>query len=377
MIPRVTIRMVLDEARAAGVLPPEADAVAGAAMARAMEREMPWYLRLLMGGAAWVGALFMLGTVLGLVALALGDRVDAAALVLGLALVPAGVWMRAVRPGEFIRHASLVCVVTGQLLLLGAVGSMAESVSLVALATIVTSVVVIVVFDEPVYRFGATLVVLVAVLVLAFDRQVPFAMGLVTAATACTPVLIWRVWPGPAGASIAGWSQPLHRPLDPVAWACAVTACTLLAVQATIEAVTGTAGYEPGFIALLLPRAWPLTVLHVALMVWLATRVTSEHGSALTEATPLAVITGAVAIGALTLSAPAISGALLFIVLGFDRRRPGLVALASAFLVGFLGLYYYSLALTLLQKSAVLVASGAVCLAVSAFLRRGRQEATA
>ena len=74
-----------------------------------------------------------------------------------------------------------------------------------------------------------------------------------------------------------------------------------------------------------------------------------------------------VAVGALTLSAPAVSGALLFVVLGFDRRRPGLVALAAAFLVGFLGLYYYSLSLTLLQKSVVLVASGAVCLAAAAF----------
>ncbi len=74
-------------------------------------------------------------------------------------------------------------------------------------------------------------------------------------------------------------------------------------------------------------------------------------------------IAAVVAVGALTLSAPAVSGALLFVVLGFDRRRTGLVALAAVFLIGFLGLYYYSLSLTLLQKSIVLAASGAVCLA--------------
>ena len=48
----------------------------------------------------------------------------------------------------------------------------------------------------------------------------------------------------------------------------------------------------------------------------------------------------------------------------------GLVGLGAACLVGFLGLHYYSLALTLLQKSAVLVASGAVCLACAAFFRQ-------
>lgn len=377
MIPRLTMRMVLDDAHAAGVLPPDADGAASAAMARAMEHEMPWYLRLLMGGAAWIGALFMLSTALGLVALAFGERVDVAALVLGLALMPAGVWMGAARPGEFIRQASLVCVIAGQLLLLGALGSMTDSVAMTALATIVSSSVLIVVFDEPAYRFGATLAVVGAVLVFAFERKVPFAMGLVTAATACAPVFIWRVWPGPSGATIPGWPQPLHRPLDPVAWGCAVSACTLLAVQAIIEAVTGTAGYEPGFVALLLPRPWPLTALHVALMVWLATRITSEHGTALSEPTPLVAIAGAIGIGMLTLSTPAISGALLLIVLGFDRRRAGLVGLASAFLVAFLGLYYYSLALTLLQKSVVLVASGVVCLAVAVLFRRGRREVTA
>ena len=377
MIPRMTIRMVLDDADAAGLLPPDAESVAHAAVARAMQHEMPWYLRLLMGGAAWVGAMFMLSTVLGVVSLAVGDRVDVAAFVLGLGLIPAGVWMRTARASEFVRQASLVCVVAGQLLLLGAIGSMTDSLAIGSLATIVTSAVLIVMFDEPVYRFGATLAIVGAVLVFAFERKVPFAMGLVTAATICAAVVIWRVWPGPSGATIPGWPRPLHRPLDPVAWACAVTACTLLAVQATIEAVTGTAGYEPGFISMLLPRPWPLTALHVALMAGLAVRVAREHGSALTDPTPMTAIGGAIAIGLLTMSTPAISGALLLIVLGFDRRRSGLVGLSAAFLVGFLGLYYYSLALTLLQKSVVLVASGVVCLVVSALFRRSQAEVVA
>ena len=61
-------------------------------------------------------------------------------------------------------------------------------------------------------------------------------------------------------------------------------------------------------------------------------------------------------------------------MLGFDRRRSGLVGLAATFLIGFLGIYYYSLTLSLLQKSAVLVASGAVCLAAAAFFRARLRE---
>ena len=74
--------------------------------------------------------------------------------------------------------------------------------TLAAAATIVSSAVLIALFDDGVYRFGATLAIVTAVLVVAFDRRVPYAMGLVTAATACMPVLIWRASPD---------LQALHR----------------------------------------------------------------------------------------------------------------------------------------------------------------------
>jgi hypothetical protein len=365
MTSRVSLRSILGEPALAGRLPADIEASARSALVQAEQDEMPWYLRLLMGGAAWVGALFMLGTVLGLVALALGERVDVAALVLGLGLMPAGVKLHAARRSELLRQAALVFVIAGQLLVVGAVGSLSTTTA-TALAAIASSAVLIAVFDEPGYRFGGTLAIIAAFLFVAFEQKVPYAMGLVTAATAVGPIAIWRIWPDVAGPA----PRRLHRIFDPIAWACATTACGLLALQAAIEAVTGTAGYSPGFIRLLLPRPWPLTALFVALLVWLALRIAREHGSSPTAPAPLVAIAAVVAVGALTLSAPAVSGALLFVVLGFDRRRSGLVALAAAFLVGFLGLYYYSLSLTLLQKSVVLVASGAVCLAASAFFTR-------
>jgi Domain of unknown function (DUF4401) len=369
MMSRTSLRAILDDSTLAGLLPADIEVSARAALVQAAQDEMPWYLRLLMGGAAWVGALFMLGTVLGLVALALGERVDLAALVIGLGLMPAGVRLRAARGREFLRQASLVCVIAGQLLVLGAVGSLSTPAA-AALAAIVSSAVLVAVFDEPVYRFGGTLAIIAALLFIAFEQKVPYTMGLVTAATAVVPIGMWRVWPAAAGPA----PQRLQRILDPIAWACATTACGLLALQAAIDAVTGMAGYSPGFIRLLLPRPWPLTALFVALLVWLTLRIARDHGSASNDAAPLVAVAAVVAVGALTFSAPAVSGAILFVVLGFDRRRIGLVALAATFLVGFLGLYYYSLSLTLWQKSVVLVASGAVCLAASAsFTSRARE----
>jgi hypothetical protein len=154
-----------------------------------------------------------------------------------------------------------------------------------------------------------------------------------------------------------------------VAWGCATSACGLLGLQAILDAVTGTSGFSRGFIQMLLPTPWPLTIVFVGLLVWLALQVAHDHGVAPTDRSTLAAVGGAVVVGGLTVSTPAVSGALLFVMLGFDRRRSGLVGLAAIFLVGFLGIHYYSLTLSLLQKSAVLVASGAVCLAAAALFR--------
>jgi hypothetical protein len=368
MIPAVTVRHVIVEAMGEGLLPADAQARAYAALQDAAREEVPWYLRVLIGGGAWVGAWFMLGTLLGLVAMAVGQRVDAIALVLGLLLMPAGVALRMAARGELQRQSALVSVLTGQLLLVAGLGAMSESITLAAGATVASSAILIALFDDGVYRFGATLAIVTAVLMLSFERRVPYAMGLVTAAAAFIPVLIWRGSPA---------LHALHRRLDPVAWASATAACGLLALQAILDAVIGTSGYSADFIRMLLPRAWPLTFVFVALLVWLALQVARDHGAAATAPPVLAAIGGAVAIGGLTLSTPAVSGALLLVMLGFDRRRNGLVGLSALFLVGFLGIYYYSLALTLLQKSAVLVASGVVCLAAAAFFRARAREASA
>jgi uncharacterized membrane protein len=74
-----------------------------------------------------------------------------------------------------------------------------------------------------------------------------------------------------------------------------------------------------------------------------------------------------------TLSTPGIIAAVALFVLGFDRRNRVLIALGIAFLVKFLALYYYSLDMTLLEKSIVLAASGLVLLAARAYIELGHR----
>jgi uncharacterized membrane protein len=89
-------------------------------------------------------------------------------------------------------------------------------------------------------------------------------------------------------------------------------------------------------------------------------------------------LAGILLIGWLTRSTPAIIATVAILALGFDRRSRGLIALATAFFLGFGGLYYYNLRLTLLEKSGVLAMSGVVCLVAYAALRaRTRTDAGA
>ncbi|BCS31061.1 hypothetical protein TBR22_A02610 [Luteitalea sp. TBR-22] len=361
MIARRTLAQVLQEGTALGLVPAGIETDARAAVLAMDHEDMPWYLRVLMGGAAWVGALFLLASGLGIVSVILGERVDLAALVLGIGLMPLGIALRGRKGGELVRQSSLVCVFAGQMLLLGAIGSITDGVRAPALAAIASSLVLILLYEDGVYRFCATLLAVGSAVYLAVDARVPYAMGAATALLALAPVVAWRLLP-----ATPRW----HRVLDPAAWACALAACGLLTLQIVIDVVTGTVGFSPDFVKVLLPQPWPLTVVFVVALGWLALRVAADHRRSPASHTTLVAIVAVCLVGGLTWSTPAITGALLLVMLGFDRRRTGLIAVGAAFLIGFLGLYYYSLSLTLLQKSGVLVASGLVCLAAAAFFRR-------
>ena len=62
-------------------------------------------------------------------------------------------------------------------------------------------------------------------------------------------------------------------------------------------------------------------------------------------------------------------------MLAFDRRNPVLLGLGVLFLLVFASVFYYSLNLTLLEKSGVLVGSGVLLFAVRrALVSRGGGE---
>jgi uncharacterized protein DUF4401 len=119
-------------------------------------------------------------------------------------------------------------------------------------------------------------------------------------------------------------------------------------------------------------NAWhlgPLTTVGLtAALVALELRSFSEqHVKPHVEAIVVS-IAATVLLGLLTLSTPGIMAAITVLTLGFDRRNRVLIGLAIVFLVAFVSVYYYSLRMTLLEKSMVLAASGLLLLAARAYV---------
>jgi uncharacterized membrane protein len=130
------------------------------------------------------------------------------------------------------------------------------------------------------------------------------------------------------------------------------------------------------------PNAWhlgPATAIGLtAAIIALELAIFAEQRAKPRQAVFVATVATTL-LGALTLSTPGVIAAITVLALGFDRRNRILIGLAAVFLVKFSSAYYYSLRMTLLEKSAVLVASGLLLLAARAYveLRSRPREADA
>ncbi|MDQ3949482.1 MAG: DUF4401 domain-containing protein, partial [Gemmatimonadota bacterium] len=119
-------------------------------------------------------------------------------------------------------------------------------------------------------------------------------------------------------------------------------------------------------------NAWhlgPLTTVGVtAALIALELATFAEQRVKPRREVVLVAVTATVLLALLTLSTPGLIAAVAALTLGFDRRNKILIWIAIVFLVKFASVYYYSLRMTLLEKSVVLVASGLLLLAARAYI---------
>ena len=122
LLTRPSVRDVLARASAGSSLTPEAEA-ARVAVATLTSGRMPWYLRVLIGAGAWIGASFLLSAILSLILMASGEQMNSMAVIIGVIFIAGSIPMRRrVSASPFLTQLALVICSTGQILVIVAVG---------------------------------------------------------------------------------------------------------------------------------------------------------------------------------------------------------------------------------------------------------------
>ncbi len=351
---------VLRQLRSEGLVEGEAEVAVRQALHASDEDAIPWYMRVAIGLGAWVATGFLLATFLGIA----GLEGDAARIAVGVALVVGAVLVRRTAKAEVMRQAAVASSLAGQGLILAGASEMFHSAVMTGILGVVTSIVLVWAMPDRVHRFLSTLIGAGSAMIFAAALERPGASDAMTLAIVALAGYVWRV-------GIRERSDTTGEMLEPVGYGLITALLGIIMAGATFR--LREIGHDVGL------GLGPVTTIGITVaMVILVLTVLDEHGSPRGSRLMLAALAATVALGAATLSTPGIIAGATVLVLGFDRRNRVLIGFAAIFLVLFGAMYYYKLSLTLLEKSGVLVGSGALLLAVRWDLeRRTTAEGTA
>jgi hypothetical protein len=319
--------------------------------AAAHDQSAPWYVRLLAASGAWISALLL---TLFLFAVDL-FKSGGVAVAVGVAMVAAACVARAKVRNDFAVQASLAVAVAGEAAaLIGMDDAWHLKDTQMALAALVLNAVVVVAMADPVGRFLAAAFSIACAIFISYDSQVlGVAVGFILLLAAGAAA----VWLSPPSWGGARWR----------------------AIRPSLG-VALVAGFLGSLALNLAERSWwdrsaadVITTAGVtALAAFLVAWILREHRIPLRSEPGAVAIAGTLLLGAVAWRTPGILGAASMLALGYHRREVVLLGLAVASFLGFAGWYYYSLELTLLEKSGVLILSGAIALGAREYLRRRR-----
>jgi hypothetical protein len=356
---------VLARLRAEGLVTADADDAARTALRAASEDHIPWYIRLAVGLGAWAATAFLLGFFFALAGLE--DRM--VRLIFGGLLLAAAVWARRTTTAEFMRQSAVAASLAAQGLVISSITDMTHSTIAGCIAAIALSAGLVKLMPDAVHRFLSGAIGASAALVCAATLDRSGAFEIATLALVAITAVVWRV-------RLRDRSDATAEMLEPVGYALIVTLFVVLLMSVSTDLSHVARELNRGYAR---AHLGPLTTIGItaalAVLVW---RIVDEHGTSHDSAQSFAALAGVVALGAGALHNPGIVAGAVVLVLAFDRRNPVLLGMAVIFLLVFGSVFYYSLNLTLLEKSGVLVGSGALLLAIRrAIVSRGGGDATA
>lgn len=316
-----------------------------------------WPVRVMLGIAGWIGAVCLLV----FAGLAFEDifKNAATALVVGVIVCAAATAMfRAAPENDFASQFGFALSLAGQgLIVFGiASGTDGKSVASVALLTCVVQAVLFWIVPSYLHRVWAAASAACAfALALSDLGLVGFAPGLLAAAFA---------W-----VALKEFDLARHGSLARAAQYGLALAVVVVAV------LHGGVWFSWLIDRPKLPLgglwgAWVGSVLTGIVVIWAVLRLLAREGLAMDSGQSRIAILGAVVIALFTVKAPGIGPVVAVLVLGFANGNRVLAGLGVLGTLVYLSHYYYSLELTLLEKSLLLACTGITLLGVRLVLHR-------
>lgn len=358
---RRSVREVFARLKAEGLATADQETRARIALSEDGEEEMPWYLRVAVGLGAWIATGFFLGFLFAL----FDFRGQAIQIVLGALLVALGVLVRVRSKADFLQHAAVASSFAGQGLIIFTIGERFHSSKSAAAAALALSLLLVRLMPDRLHRYVSAVAGAAALVVLAITLKIPHGFAIATLTVVALTGYVWR-------GGMRSRDEHLAEMVEPVGYGLAIALFGIL----LWSSFTGLSGLQRQVVPdIRMATLGPLTTAGITFallaLVW---KIVDEHGAPHGSRASVAALAGVAALGFGAWSSPGLVAGIAVLILAFDRRDVVLLGLAVLYLLVFGSVYYYSLELTLLQKSGVLVGSGLLLLGIRSRVAPGDAE---
>lgn len=310
----------------------------------------PWFVRVMLGFAGWIGALFMLGFVGA--ALTFIVRSSTASLMAGaLICVGAAVIFRVSKGQDFAVQFGLATSFAGQALFIyGLMETFkwGNGFSYVCI-TIFMAVLAAIVANE-IHRAATAFASAVSLGLALWWYGVPYlAPALITAAMA----VIWL--------HEFSWANrgPVLRPIGYSLVLAALYSNGVLLMHGYSLLLGRGAGGSPVLAKL---SYWTGVLVIGAVFLYTAYRLVAREGFSIRDRPAQTALLAAATVAVVSYKAPGLATGLAIVLLGYANANRVLAGLGVFSLIAYLSIYYYQLQTTLLVKSASLIITGIVLL---------------
>ncbi|MGD8567910.1 MAG: DUF4401 domain-containing protein [Gammaproteobacteria bacterium] len=308
--------------------------------------EQPWYVRVMVGFSAWLAAWMLIGFVVG----AAMVESEAATLVIGAMLVVGAAFARRVSDNDFMTQMALAASLAGEALVVFGIARLTESFEASLFCFMVMEISLVVFYPDTVHRFLSCFSVFGAWAGLFYKWELQWLLHVLVIGGAVG--FIWLINREPYFLA-----EGKGSPIAPVKWGVLFGQLGILMLSTLYVLPQLVEHYE------FFPYRWVSTLGLGIVLLYVVYQLETADALRLSPVARGTLYGVCVLLTAATLRAPGLIMALILVLLGFARADRLLTGVGIGFFVVFLTAFFYGIEVTLLTKSMLLTATGAILLA--------------